>query len=236
MWWALFGLCLLQTAPVSAQIFSRFYDPWWNGNYRSSLMGVPMVSYRNTGGLYLNEEWLRGRITLKDGLLVAGYDLRYDLENRSLEIRLENKEVQRLEINHVASFEWYNPRIGKPSFFVSSMAYKEDGVPLVGIFEVLNLGAARVFVKIDSEFYRNNFRSGYYDMVIEEGFKKEEKFYLALGQDEVFPLSKSLKDNLHLFKGEEAEIRAFAKKEGLGCRKRKEVVQIVDYYNSLLQE
>lgn len=218
---------------AQGQIYSPY--PYGYNRYpysRTPYGNVPFVTYESSGQYFINEEWLDGKVILKDGKTVEGYPLRYDLENNRLEVKLDDA-IHPLELKQIKSFEWYHPESKLISLYVNAFDYKLDGVPLVGVYEVLYDGPVKLFSKKDVNVYNSSYVTGYNSIRMRESASKEHDFFFAKG-NEVFKVEKSYKENLHVFEPHGSEIGHFIKKQKLKMKKPEDLVAVIQHYESLV--
>lgn len=216
-----------------AETQAQFFNPWWMGPRTPGFWGMPFVSYETRGSYFLNDDWLISRITLRNDTVVEGYYMRYDLEFNRLEVDID-QSVKMLDLKQVKSFELYEPKADRSILFLNGFDFLYDGVPLVGIYEVVTGGGPiRLFSKIDVDFYRSNYRSGWSMFRMEEGYRKSEKFYLNFS-NQVYPITKNAKENLALFNNHAGAVEQYMKQKKLGFKKRNDLIEVVRYFNTLL--
>lgn len=235
----LFGFFLLLVAllPANAQIWVPG-GMWWRGNpYGWGGMGMPwggpsFVSYSTRGSNLLFEEPQKGRILLKNEKEVVGYLMNYDLQNQWMEVMVEG-EPRPVELKHMQQFEFYNPQTGKTILFVNGLDYTMDGVPLIGVHEVLVNGKVQLFSRQYADVNTSRFLSGFNEVRVQESIRKKEEFYMAKG-NELFRIHKKWKDNQALFGEHAYEIELYVKENNLKFKRREDLIKIFETYNSML--
>ncbi|GEM_PF-1125118 len=119
---------------------------------------------------YLNESWQSGRISLKNGLKIESYPLKFDVFNQQVEIKVDDK-VKVCPSHLINDFAMLNLEDNDSIKFVNTLNFEfQDNVPLTGFFQLI---------------YENNYSLiAYYQVLIQQpnyvealdiGSKQEKK-------------------------------------------------------------
>jgi len=199
-------------------------------NVNNVVYGLPAPPGEVKGDVYLDEQWNIGNVMLETGVVLERYNLRYDLKSQMLEIQT-SMAVKLLDCKMLKTVVWKDAVATR--FFVNASGYKLDGVPLVGILEVLSDGKKplmrRSTVHVKRPDYVPALDVGSRDATI---YKKTDLFWTVDGNlTEV----KGKKAILAALSDKSAEVEAYIDKNKLGTKKDEEIARIFDFYNSLAE-
>jgi hypothetical protein len=204
-----------------------------NGLGTNEMMyGIPLPEGKVIGDTYLSTQWKRSVILLyENNKLLEGYPVRYDINADELDVRGVNG-VKVLAGKKVKSFVWIDSARKEPYYFVNAKDYKEDGVPLIGFFEVLVDGTSPLFKKINITVKKAD-----YNVTLSVGSRddkilKNPAYYLA-EDNKVYEIPASKKKFLPLLKRNASQVEAYMESNGLSPKKEEDLLLIFKYYNSL---
>lgn len=228
-----FLLCTLLQLPCMGQVTRTdgFIDAS-QGRPGSIISEIPYVPEEYKGSFYILDEWSRGDAVLLSGDSLTDYPLKYDIEHQRLEILVEGK-VKILERSELFSFNWLNKAKNDKQYFFNASDFKYLEPPAVGMFEILVDGDELKLFSLKE----TKLREGNYNQQIDIGDRRPkiiqgESFYIWR-EGIVFKLSKNKRKTLVHFRGKAKEIEAYAKENGLGFKKREDLVALVNYYLNL---
>lgn len=204
-----------------------------NGLGNNEMMfGIPIPEGKVIGDTYLSTEWKKSVILLYEkGRLIEGFPVRYDIKSDELDVK-GRSEVKVLEGRKVKSFMWIDSTRTEPYYFINARDFKEEGVPLVGFFEVLVDGNSPLFKKTDISVKKAD-----YNVTLSMGSRddkilKSSSYYLADGSS-VSEIPGSKKKFLQLLKGKADEVESYMDTNNLSVKKEEELIAIFKYYNSI---
>ena len=196
------------------------------------LYGIPLPEGKVIGDTYLSTEWNKSVILLyENNKLIEGFPARYDIHLDELEEK-GRSEVKVLEGKKVKSFMWMDSFRAEPYYFINARNFKEEGVPLVGFFEVLVDGDSPLFKKVNLTV-----KTADYNVTLSMGSRddkilKNSVYYIADGST-VSEIPNSKKKFLQLLKGKTSEVESYMDENNLSVKKEEELVAICKYYNSI---
>ncbi|MCP4458505.1 MAG: hypothetical protein GY816_10860 [Cytophagales bacterium] len=214
-----------QTLPETQVVDTRV-NP---GQFLIEILLPPPIT---EGSTYHNDKWLLGRINLKGGHFIDNTTFRYDIQNDLIEVKTK-ESIKVCDSWASESFVWFDPEKLDSVKFVNIRNYSVDGSgPLSGFFEILIKDSLSLFSRFELEI-----KEPTYFPTIDMGSHKKkiikkEIFYLIEDMNAKI-LYPQLRKNLIYFGQHASDVKAYAKRERLQCRKRDEIIKIVNYYNSL---
>lgn len=183
------------------------------------------------GDPYYAPTWNQGSITLYREN--KSYDLpgmKYDVLNYGIDILFDPATLKSLDGSVVQSFEYKDSLTNVPHRFVNGKDYMRDGAPIKGFLEVLCWGKIDVYSFTDATLLRPN-----YNMAIGSGSKNytisKKKVLLYSPGTDLRPLNK--KELSKIWKEKEAEMTKFQKINKLSLGKERDLMLMVDYFNTL---
>lgn len=206
-----------------------------NGFSRQSdlLYGLPMEPGTVVGDVYLAKNWNTATILLTDSeRTIEGYPVRYNIQDLNLEINSQSG-VKVLDSKRVKSMVWIDSLTQQARYFVNGASYKENGVPLVGLVEVLVDGQlpliTKFYLEISKPSYNVAMGSGSKDTKIH---KKSSLYCL---QDGSLVRIKTKKDIQDVSEKHSAEIATYISDNHLKANNQTDLIQIFTKLNVLLQ-
>lgn len=195
--------------------------------YRSGSNG-PEVD----GDPYLWTSWNPGSVTLyrenKTFDLPTGFKL--DVLNHGIDVLFGEDRIKSLDGNLVQAFEYKDSLTQVPHRFVNAKDYSRNGVPLRGFLEVLCWGKVDVYAFVEATLLKPN-----YNMTLSSGNKNyqitKKKTLLYSPGNELRPLSK--KELSKLWSQRESEMARFQKINKLNPSKERDLMLMIDYFNTL---
>ncbi|MDW7694836.1 hypothetical protein R9C00_08785 [Flammeovirgaceae bacterium SG7u.111] len=231
---AILSLCILGFGLVAEAQYYRYGNPWYRYGPSGMLMNN-YVTYSTRGTNMMNREYMLGRIEFTGKLPpLEGYYMNYDLERNQIELKTDGNDVQKIDLKLIKSFELYNEITKEIRHFENGYNYQFDGVPLVGIYEVLSEGKTPLFARWTADVSTSNSSSYYdYNVRVQKNIKIVQEFYAVDGKN-VLLLDKNLKKNEHIFGDKLRDIELMMKEKKLKLKNRQDVIRIFEYYNTLL--
>jgi hypothetical protein len=144
----------------------------------SFITQLPRAAPEVEGNVYLADDYLPGKIELKNGMIVDGHSFRYNLKEDMLEIMADN-QIRVLRGERVKAFSWRESESGATENFVSSLNYALDNVPQIGFVKVLADGdwqlLSKYFLVVSKGQYVEALDAGIRDTKI----SKKETFFFS---------------------------------------------------------
>ncbi len=198
-----------------------------SGGGITNIRTIPHKKGETKGDVYMADTWSQGNVLLEDETVILDYPLKYNLKSKEIEIKIEN-EIKVAHYNTVNSFSWMSLN-GVQNFEKASVYDKE----IKGFLEVLADGEK---IKLFSNAYLEILEANY-NVTMNAGtnhdeYVKKEKLFVYKNET-LTQIKKTKKSVLSVMKDKEAEVKIFAKSNGLKYRKSDDIVKMVNYYNSL---
>ncbi len=185
------------------------------------------------GDIYLTPYWNKATVMLfENDRVVEGLQVKYDAYNDELDIHINNS-VRVLSGNKVKSFVWLDSVTQQLRFFHNALQFEENGVKLVGFFEVLSDGPVPLLsltrVTVNQPDYHMALNVGSRDVRI----VKKTYYYYAMG-NEVHRIGNG-KVLQNAFAKHETEMKQFMKKYPVKINQPASLRAAFDYYNYYLE-
>lgn len=196
----------------------------------NAVIGLEAPPGRVIGDTYLDPKWNMGSVMIADkNALVEGYPMKYDIKGQNVEIKTA-AGVRLLDIKKVGHLVWLDSLTQIPHYFVNASKYKNDGVPMIGLIEVLVDGEKSLFKKTNL-----NVKQPTYVPALDVGSRdteiyKKSVFCYNNGLDIVE--IKSRKKFIESLGDAGAEIGNYIKENRLDVKTEADLRQIFEYYNS----
>lgn len=193
----------------------------------SSVEGFDIRTSEIKGSPYLYERWMKGKIVFENGVEMGNLELNFDLYNHLLEVKTE--QVVKVALPEQIRFVdiYFLPE--KSSRFIPVTGFlTEDDEAAEGFAEVLYDGRIRLVKKSLLEIHQPNYRPTHDIGSLNFQIKKKEKIYLM--EEGMLKEIKRMSD----FGKWRKKMKAYARENNLRIRNEKDLVQLVQYYDSLL--
>lgn len=196
----------------------------------NAVIGLEAPPGRVIGDTYLDSKWNMGSVIIADkNTLVEGYPMKYDIKAQNVEIKTATG-VRLLDVKKVGQLVWLDSLTRVPHYFVNAAKYKDDGVPMIGLMEVLVDGQKSLFKKT-----KLNVKQPTYVPALDAGSRdteiyKKSAFYYNNGQDMVE--IKSKKKFIDSLGDDGAEVEKYMKENRLDAKSQGDLIRIFEYYNS----
>jgi hypothetical protein len=193
--------------------------------FRSGNLGPEVV-----GDPYYASNWSSGSVTLyRENKTYKLPEIKFDMLNYGIDLILD-KNFKSLDGNLVQSFELIDSITGISHRFVNGKDFTRDGVPIRGFLEILCWGKLDVYAFIETSLLRPN-----YNTAIGSGSENyqvaKKRFLLYSPGTELRPLGK--KELTKLWSETDAQMKEFQKVNHLSLSKDRDLLLMVDYFNTL---
>lgn len=193
------------------------------------MIGKSLPPPELVGSTYYSDQWLRGKIILRDGKELEDILLKYDIANEIVETNDGGKK-QAYKGEDVSAFHLLNMYTGQLSEFKKCKGYELEDTELVGFFEVILNDDVSFFahptIHVKEPDYVEGLDVGSRDYKI----KKVEDYYLAFNK-KLVELKKS--KNIRALKNDIPGLKAFAKTNKLSFKDRNDLIAIAKYLNTI---
>lgn len=196
--------------------------------------GLPIVRppAEFVGDIYFNSQWGPATVILyENGDTIKGFDVRYNIYFDEIDFRTQNGE-RALVTSKVKSFTLQDSLTRQSTEFVNSQEYTIEGVPLIGLFEVLVNGRVPLFKRhtliVKDPDYHPALNAGSRDIRI---FKHSD-YYAAFGKE--LSLVKGKKKVLASFGDKAQAVEAYIKTNKILVFEQNGLIRVFEFYNSLL--
>lgn len=206
--------------------------------------------------------WTKGTVTLVNG---GAYDIEkmnYDLERRQLQMIFEKEVKKDTVVVMDTTYRFYSFRDFKnftllihneeedtwrERLFVNGNTYTTDGVPLIGLFEMIQDGEYQLLSKYNLVSYESldveermemsrNWEQAEQknpNIIIMEHFVKKQEYYMAMPNREVYSLKGRRKKILENFEDKAEDIKEYVKLNSLNLDEEDDLKKLINFCNSL---
>ncbi len=183
------------------------------------------------GDPYYATTWNKGSVTIyRENKSFDLPAIKYDVLNYGVDILFDQNTFKSLDGNLVQSFEYTDSITKMPHRFVNGKEYTREGTPIKGFLEVLCWGKVDVYSYTEATLLRPN-----YNVAVGSGNKNyvisKKKTLLYSPGTELRPLSK--KELSKIWAEKEAEMTKFQKVNKLNLSRDRDLMLMVDYFNTL---
>jgi len=207
-----------------SSVFSQNFKFQLPPGYNKILAGDEIPG--KEGNLYLNEAWMPGSVILKNGIKINGLKYRYCVYNKEMQFQFENACYL---IGAPDSIE--KIIIGNKIFIYSSLL-KNNNLEK-DYFEVIIDGRVKLLARYVTEVIHSN-----YNVALSTGSKNDkinikEQYYLQKSGLDALLIDKKGKSVELSFSDKMKEMKEYLDKEKISYKKEKNLIALVQYYNSL---
>jgi hypothetical protein len=215
-----------------AELFSK--RPNFIGG--NQVFGIPPEPKRLVGNFYLDAKWNRASILLyRDNEVIEGYFVRYNINSNTFELRADMDDlVSTMPGFRVQNIVWIDSEHNVPRYFVNGMDFREDGVPISGIFEVLVEGHMPLLRRTIATVKMSNYNEALMVGQRNDQIMKRNVYYF-LRDKSIIEISKKKKDFFKIFGDKAQEIQAFVNDNEVNIRQPSGYFAIFTQYNSMFE-
>ena len=144
-----------------------------------------------------------------------------------------DKQIRILDQTDISHFYWRHPDDNAESHFVNARDFEFQGIPMSGMLELLVDGEKMKLLSLQEV----SIQQGNYNQQIDIGDRtpkivKIETFFLY-HSGKMFKLTRNKRKTLLHFRGKSGPIETYAKKNGLGFKKRADLIELVAFFHTL---
>ncbi len=203
-------------------------DEFWRLQTNGERMSKIILSDKDIeGSPYLNDNFISGNVITKKGVKYIGIPLRYNIYSQNFEFKTPK---QILEFRDPASIREVEIKNEKFIF----VPFKKKNKKLDwGFFQKINKsGPAQLLIRYRVTF-SNATKPGAYSDAKPAGFSDKEKlFFVKFGTHPAVRIFRS-SDFIDNAPKHKTEIKKFIKSNKIKVRRQKDLLKLVNYYNSL---
>lgn len=197
---------------------------------------MPTSAYNSyqVNGIYLYPDWCFGQIQFFSGDTLKRAPMKINLLNHSIDVFYDDR-ILILSTNDVSHIKWHNLDDFHTQKFINNISYLSEDEENKGFSEILFLGDIQLL-----KFTYLELQDADYNAQMSVGSKtptliKKEKFF-AIIQEEVHSLKRSKHSLIKLFPAHEEQIKSYIKEASLLLKNEKDLIQVFEYINQLLNE
>jgi hypothetical protein len=192
------------------------------------------------GTTFLTDDWNKGTIFFTLNRKLEDQQFQFDIELNQFLLKgdedLEELSDARV-VNGVNVMAFVmNNKGGDTRQFLNSMnsGFKVNGVPLLGFVEMLTNGNITLFRKLETSVIKASYNVALNAGTKQDKIVKKEVYYLKKkDSNELMEVSRKTKDNLAFLGTQQDKVKAYMKENKLRFNKGDEIIQIIEYYNTL---
>ena len=173
------------------------------------------------GSPYLNNEFIKGELVTIDSVQYAGIPLRYNIYNDVIEFKKNDLE---LELNN--NFQLLYAIIDDAVFV---KAKNQEGY-----FTVQSSGPVYLLEKMNIRYSDAKAASGYRPATLPSFKNLDSDYYIQKKLGEEATVVKNEAELLEQLSDKKEELKVFIKNEKLKVSRGEDLVEIIEYYNSLV--
>lgn len=187
---------------------------------------IPLRPLETSGSVYLNEEFQKGNIFLKNNVEIKNYPIKYDLK------------YHRMEINSGADIKVLNwEKISKFYFIENQVEYRNVeyyNVPddLGGFFKVIATGDISLLQHTEIKIIPANYVPETDTGRRSDKIVKDDTYYLSKDKN-VFKISGRKNKDLEFFTEKNSRIKEFVQDEKISFKDENDLVKLISFYNTL---
>ncbi|RPA69023.1 carboxypeptidase-like regulatory domain-containing protein [Cyclobacteriaceae bacterium YHN15] len=202
----------------------------------NQVFGIPPEPKRLVGNFYLDPKWNKASILLyRDKEVIEGYFVRYNINSNNFELRADQDDlVSSMPGFRVQNIVWVDSEHNVPRYFVNGMDFRENGVPISGIFEVLVDGHMPLLRRTIASIKMSNYNEAL--MVGQRNdFIVKRNVYYFLKEKTVIEIPKKKKEFYKIFGDKAEEIKVFVDENDVNIREPSGYFVIFTQYNSMFE-
>jgi hypothetical protein len=180
----------------------------------------------------MSDAWYRGKIILAEGDSLSG-DIHYDLQNNLVQVNAGNS-IKAYSARQVWSFSFYDPDMMADRRFYALPYKVESNYKAPVLFELLSEGEVSLLAR-EKLVTENVPQYGYGGLgnysYLRTRIRRD--YFLGFANGNIKNYDGTKKDLLYLLKDKSSEIKRFANANRLRYDDMRDLIQIINYYNSL---
>jgi hypothetical protein len=195
--------------------------------------GIPPEPKKVEGNFYLDKKWNLASILLyRDQQVLEGYRVRYNINSNNFELlEQETQQVTTLQGLRVQNIVWMDSSYKVPRYFVNGMDFRDEGVPILGFFEVLVEGELPLMRRTLAVFKESNYNTALMVGNRNDQIVKRNVYFFLRGKD-LYKVPKKRKEFFLIFGEKSAQIEAFVEQNEIDLKAAGSIFQVFTYFNS----
>ncbi len=184
---------------------------------------LPFPPSEQQGSFYLNENWIVGKIVLKNDEIIDSFPIRYDLKHNYLEIDVDGS-IKVCALALIKNFSYSGSTVYYNTYSVNKNSQMPDGICQVLIDGKLQLVNYQYLSVIEPT----------YNQALDVGERNEKlikktQLYVIV-RNELFEVKGNLKGNRHIFLDQMPKVKAYMKDNKLKFNSIEEIKKIFEFY------
>lgn len=177
------------------------------------------------GSTYINDEFSLAKISRVESLVLLRYNAYID------EMELQGEK----DIRYILKLPELKVVFKSDNRTYQIFDYKDETESKKGFFRLLGEGEnISLLVKESIKYYKEKMPTKGYERRIPATFKRsKDELFIRLKNSTATKLPNKKKDILKLFSSKSNDIEKYAKKNKLGFKKKEDLIEIFNYFNSL---
>ncbi|MGD1892312.1 MAG: hypothetical protein ACFB15_17200 [Cyclobacteriaceae bacterium] len=227
-------LSITSLAPVAAQQVqgtaqtnSHIYGDGFGARVRE----IPYVPGETVGTYYLFDHWSPGTITMVNGEKVSDIFLKYNFENKSLEIKTDTAYFS-MDVSASDQFSIYDDEQRQFRSFIAARRYKLDDTPLTGALELLHQGNVELVAKVAPKLIEANYKGALSGGSTNDKIVKKKEYFLVTTDYELIALPTKKKQAIEVLQQFDPEIESYLKQERLKLKQEEDLIVLAEYLSS----
>jgi hypothetical protein len=190
-----------------------------------SLSGISQFSAElgEIGSMFMNDDWKEGELVLRSGETIKGWMFKYNVRYQQMQYINENDTMALARPSEVNTLVFDNKT------FVTE-AFKYGGKIDTGYFELIRDGKTKLLKQRRITQYivdKSN------DDPIDDRYIHIENYFVKMNDKPARVLIPHKKQVCRFFGKDNSKIKAYIKQNKLKCKSEKDLIKLLDYYDSL---
>ena len=209
---------------LEAETIAEMSDKIESTTLMLSDVSVPLnLAKKPMKGSYLNSAWSPAVVYSKSKEFLSCV-ARYNIHKDRMEIKVD-ENLRAIQIHNI------NGVIIDGSLFIPLSSEEMEDGDKPRFFKVLADGNLTLLSKYKLSLHTSGGTALYANIGSAKEYRSSEELYYCQDGEKAHKLQKGKKNILQLFESKKADIEKFAKDNGLGFRKEKDLAELFDYYN-----
>ena len=209
---------LLRISEKSGTVFTTNMDELYEG-----VKGTP----------YLYDQWKPGNVYLTDNTLIKNVYIKFNIYSDDL-LYLNSTSGDSLIINQslIQKFEIFD-ELSRDSVLMEEMRLKPGKSEKKTFVRVIYGGKSKFTVKYIKTFIRAHYKGAYAAGNKYDEYTDDYQYYIMNNENKLTKLKLNKKSVIKILSDKEDKIKAFVNKKKLTLDNENDVVQVLEYYDSL---
>lgn len=219
---------------VNAQLGIMNNDVQANTYPGAQVYEIPVRKPGLVGSPYLNDDWLIGNVSLKNGGEIKFAPIKYDILNSQVLFR-ETKRVMMVKLNYVDSFSLLQPN-GKYFEFIINKTWTNDSKDASGVYQTLSkIESYGLLKRHEIVLIKANYNVAMSTGVKDDRFKKKFKLYFLNTVKNEVEIVPNGKKKIGLYFNNE-KITSYIKTNKPNLKEEEGLIELIEFANSIQTE